>query len=130
MNAGNFPAVSFLKAPGYQDGHAGYSTPLDEQAFITQVINFLQTKSDWASTAVIIAYDDSDGWYDHQLGQIVNQSQSSQDMLNGAGYCGHAAPALAGIRWRACPGPLRLRSAPSVPGHLPIRRVRTSSITP
>jgi phospholipase C len=34
VNAGNFPAVNFLKAPGYQDGHAGYSDPLDEQAFI------------------------------------------------------------------------------------------------
>ncbi len=42
INAGNFPAVSFLKAPGYQDGHAGYSDPLDEQAFIVNVINFLQ----------------------------------------------------------------------------------------
>jgi phospholipase C len=26
MAAHNMPAVSFLKAPGYQDGHAGYST--------------------------------------------------------------------------------------------------------
>ena len=34
INAGNFPAVNFLKAPGYQDGHAGYSDPLDEQAWI------------------------------------------------------------------------------------------------
>ncbi len=25
-------------------------------------------------TAVIVAYDDSDGWYDHQMGPIVNQS--------------------------------------------------------
>ena len=24
VNAGNFPAVTYLKAPGYQDGHAGY----------------------------------------------------------------------------------------------------------
>ena len=41
MSAGNFPAVSFLKAPGFQDGHAGYSDPLDEQAFIVHVINYL-----------------------------------------------------------------------------------------
>ena len=27
LAAGNMPAVSFLKAPGYQDGHAGYSDP-------------------------------------------------------------------------------------------------------
>ena len=97
MNAGNFPQVSYLKAPGYQDGHAGYSTPLDEQQFITKVVNFLQTKSEWTSTAVIITWDDSDGWYDHQMGQIINQSQSPQDMLNGTGFCGHAAPALAGV---------------------------------
>ncbi|HEY0161124.1 MAG TPA: alkaline phosphatase family protein, partial [Edaphobacter sp.] len=38
VKAGNFPAVSFLKAPGYQDGHAGYSDPLDEQAFVVHVI--------------------------------------------------------------------------------------------
>ena len=43
VSAGNFPAVSYLKAPGYQDGHAGYSDPLDEQAFVVNVINFLQT---------------------------------------------------------------------------------------
>ncbi len=33
LDAGNMPAVSFLKAPGYEDGHAGYSDPLDEQHF-------------------------------------------------------------------------------------------------
>ena len=31
VKAGNFPAVSYIKAPAYQDGHAGYSDPLDEQ---------------------------------------------------------------------------------------------------
>jgi phospholipase C len=72
--AGNFPAVSFLKAPAYQDGHAGYSNPLDEQAFITGILNFLQRQPDWRSTLVIIAYDDSDGWYDHQMSAIVNPS--------------------------------------------------------
>ena len=51
VSAGNFPAVSYLKAPGYQDGHAGYSTPLDDNNFIVQVINFLQTRPEWTSTA-------------------------------------------------------------------------------
>jgi len=45
VDAGNMPAVSFLKAPGYQDGHAGYSDPLDEQQFIVHVINYLQMES-------------------------------------------------------------------------------------
>lgn len=30
IEAGNLPAVSFLKAGEYQNGHAGYSDPLDE----------------------------------------------------------------------------------------------------
>jgi phospholipase C len=82
------PAVSFLKAPGYQDAHAGYSDPLDEQTFVTTVINFLQTTKDWDSTAVIINYDDSDGWYDHQMPTIVNQSTTASDALSGPGQCG------------------------------------------
>jgi phospholipase C len=42
LKAHNLPAVSFLKAPAFQDGHAGYSDPLDEQHFLVQVINTLQ----------------------------------------------------------------------------------------
>lgn len=103
VSAGNFPSVSFLKAPGYQDGHAGYSDPLDEQAFVTQVVNFLQQQSSWSSTLVIIAYDDSDGYYDHQASPILNPSNNTTaaaafssngltapgtaDVLNGPGAC-------------------------------------------
>jgi phospholipase C len=97
VKAGNYPAVSFLKAPAYQDGHAGYSDPLDEQAFIVKVINFLQKQPDWKSTAVILAYDDSDGWYDHQMGPIVNQSTTRADALTGPGQCGDGSTALPGL---------------------------------
>ena len=97
INAGNFPTVSFLKAPGYEDGHAGYSDPLDEQTFVVTVINFLQQQKDWANTAVVIAYDDSDGWYDHQMGPIVNQSATAKDALTAPGQCGSGEAALAGV---------------------------------
>lgn len=96
LNAGNFPSVSFLKAAGFQDGHAGYSSPLDEQAFIVHVINFLQARPDWASTAVVISWDDSDGWYDHQMPPVVNQSATAADALTGTGSCGSGAAALPG----------------------------------
>ncbi len=36
LKAGIMPSVSFLKAPAYQDGHAGYSDPLDEQHFLVR----------------------------------------------------------------------------------------------
>jgi len=95
--AGNLPEVSFLKAPGYEDGHAGYSDPLDEQTFVTETINFLEALPSWPSTAVVILYDDSDGWYDHVMGPIVNQSTGPADELTGAGTCGSGATALPGI---------------------------------
>ena len=65
LSEGNMPAVSFLKAPAYQDGHAGYSDPLDEQSFLVDMINQIEKSKYWRSTAIVITYDDSDGWYDH-----------------------------------------------------------------
>lgn len=96
----NLPAVSFLKAPANMDGHAGYSDPLLEQQFMVNTINALQKSKFWGSTAVIISYDDSDGWYDHQMSPIVNPSAiasadtKNSDQLNGPGKCGNGSPAL------------------------------------
>jgi len=109
------PAVSFLKAPGYQDGHPGYSDPLDEQQFVTTEINALEHTPDWSSTAVVIAYDDSDGWYDHAYSGVHNPSDTSavatppgpQDFLSGTGLCGDetASTPLAGQQGRCGYGP-------------------------
>ncbi len=109
------PAVSFLKAAGNQDGHAAYSDPLDEQWFIANEVNALQQTPDWASTAVVVAYDDSDGWYDHVYSGIHNPSDTTavasppgpQDALTGPGLCttGATTPPLAGQNGRCGYGP-------------------------
>ncbi len=88
VGAANMPAVSFLKAAGYQDGHAGYSSPLAEQTFLVDTLNRLQQRPEWRSTAVVVAYDDSDGWYDHLMGPTQLGSQTPLDTLNGPGACG------------------------------------------
>ncbi len=75
------PAVSFLKAPGYQDGHPGYSEPADEQAFVTKEIDSLMRTPDWHNTVVIVNWDDSDGWYDHVYSGVTNPSLSPADNL-------------------------------------------------
>jgi phospholipase C len=94
LSAGSMPAVSYLKAAAYQDGHAAYSDPLDEQTFLVNTINTIMQSPFWNSTAIIIAYDDSDGWYDHVMGPIVNQSSDlANDGLTGAGTCGNGATA-------------------------------------
>jgi phospholipase C len=79
LQAGNMPAVSFLKASEYQDGHPGYSDPLDEQTFLVNTINQIEQSKDWSSTAIVVTYDDSDGWYDHQAPKIVNGSHTALD---------------------------------------------------
>ncbi|MGA8367366.1 MAG: phospholipase C [Candidatus Acidiferrales bacterium] len=93
---GNLPAVSYLKAPAFEDGHAGYSDPLDEQIFLVNTINAIEASDEWKETAIFITYDDSDGWYDHVMGPIVRQSDvsdpkagnSDSDALLGPGNCG------------------------------------------
>jgi phospholipase C len=103
VSAGQQPAVSFLKPPGFQDAHPGYSDPIDEQNFVVTVINFLEQQPTWNQTAVVIAYDDSDGWYDHVLGPIVNPSSGPQDALTAPGYCGTGNTSLPGINVSANP---------------------------
>ena len=112
LGAGNLPAVSFIKAPAWGDGHAGYSDPLLEQMFLVDTINAIQNSPFWGNTAIVISYDDSDGWYDHQMSPIVNSSavlnpvNNAQygDNLNGAGKCGNGSP-LGGIEGRCGYGP-------------------------
>jgi phospholipase C len=97
LGAHNLPAVSFLKAPAAQDGHAGYSDPLDEQTFLVNTINSLQKSEYWKDTAVVIAYDDSDGWYDHQMSPIVNQSDDpAVDAPTDSRNCGTNTRNIAG----------------------------------
>jgi phospholipase C len=112
LRAGNFPAVSYLKAPAYEDGHSGYSSPLDEQQFVVKVVNFIQQQKEWKNTLIIIAYDDSDGWYDHRMVRPLNGSTTAVDALDGPGKCGDGSTALPGVnpatkhaQGRCGPGP-------------------------
>jgi phospholipase C len=107
LKVGNMPAVSFLKAIAAADGHAGYSDPLMEQSLmLVPTINAIMRSPFWKSTAIVILYDDSDGWYDHQMSPIVNPSAvlntaspANGDQLNGPGVCGNGTP-FAGIQGR------------------------------
>lgn len=96
---GNVPSVCFFKAPAYQNGHAVNSNPLLEQQFLTETINRLQNLPQWKNMAVIIAYDDSGGWYDHEMPIIINDSQTAFDALTGPGTAGNNPP-LGGYQGR------------------------------
>ena len=88
---GNLPAVSFVKAKAIQNAHPGNSDPIDEQTWLATVVNAIESSPYWNDTVIFITYDDSDGWYDHQMDTIVNQSDASvvpDDELGGPGSCG------------------------------------------
>ena len=90
LEAGNLPSVSFLKASFGETGHPSDGTPLQEQTFLVNTIKQLMKSPKWSKMAIVITYDDSDGWYDHVMPPIVNQSHdSAQDALLGStGLCG------------------------------------------
>ena len=71
------PSVSYLKAPEAQDGHPGYSDPIDEQKFIVNEVNAIEKSKYWDSTAIVITYDDSDGWYDHVAPKVISGSNDA-----------------------------------------------------
>ena len=101
LKAKRLPDVSFLKAPGYQDGHAGYSDPIDEQHFLVDEINLIQKSKYWKDTAIVVAYDDSDGWYDHRAARISNGSTSA---TADTALC-TGTPVAGGYAGRCGPGP-------------------------
>ncbi|HZE34014.1 MAG TPA: alkaline phosphatase family protein [Actinoallomurus sp.] len=103
--------MSFLKAAAYQDAHGANSDPLDEQQFIVNTINKLQKSPDWKSTAVVIAYDDSDGWYDHVAPKITR-------LLGRRGRRPGRVRQGPGGRW--LPGPLWSEPAPAAARHLAV----------
>jgi phospholipase C len=105
------PAVTYIKAPGFLDGHAQYSDPLLEQRFLVQVINVVMKSKYWRDTAILITWDDSDGWYDHVYPPIANPSAlnapanlpASNDALTGPGQCG--VPLAGAVMGRCGYGP-------------------------
>ncbi|MGA8760062.1 MAG: alkaline phosphatase family protein [Stellaceae bacterium] len=91
LKAGNLPTVSFIKAPANETGHPMTSGALLEQTFLVDTINALQQSRYWPNMAVIVTYDDSDGWYDHVMSPIVNQSNDpAEDSI-----CGTVLPTTA-----------------------------------
>jgi phospholipase C len=108
LKAGKLPSVSFLKAPEYQDGHAAYSDPKDEQDFLVKEINAVQSSPQWKNTAVVVAYDDSDGWYDHAFVAPRNGSKDNTAGSNGLATdspsCQSAPAASGGYADRCGPG--------------------------
>jgi phospholipase C len=59
------PAVSFVKPIGRDNEHPGYTNLLDGEAQTAGLIERIMHSREWRSTAVIVTYDESGGFWDH-----------------------------------------------------------------
>jgi phospholipase C len=62
---GNFPQVAFYKPVGNKNQHPGYSSILDADREINEVVEAIRNSSIWSSSAIIITYDEYGGLWDH-----------------------------------------------------------------
>src|SRR5579863_828633 len=65
IQSGNLPAVSFVKPSGFVDGHPA-SSKLDLfEGFVKKIVDAVQANPTlWASTAILITFDEGGGYYD------------------------------------------------------------------
>ena len=91
-----------------------------------QLINFIEQQPDWKNTAIVVTWDDSDGWYDHAFAKPMHASFDQQaDQLDGPGKCGSGTPPDRRRR-QAGERPLRPRHAHPVPGGLALDAAPTT----
>ena len=91
------------------------------------LVNFLEQQPDWKNTAVIITWDDSDGWYDHAAApRPTSPSFDPRPISSTATACAAPARRRSGVRRQAGQRPLRPRHAHSVPGDLAVGEAKPS----
>ncbi len=93
----SLPAISWVKAPQLEDGHPGYSGPALEDAFVGDLVARLQASDYWKNTALIIAFDETGGWWDHVA--PPDQGGPFANWVNGL-------PNLTGCQYPGIPGAL------------------------
>jgi acid phosphatase len=65
VERGQLPQVAFYKPVGDQNQHPGYTDVLSGDRHIADLIHRIQASSAWASTLIIVTYDENGGFWDH-----------------------------------------------------------------
>ncbi|MHB1938461.1 MAG: alkaline phosphatase family protein [Acidobacteriaceae bacterium] len=62
---GSLPSVYWIQPDGLKDMHPGGGNILDGIEFLDEIVQAVKGSSEWQSTAIIVLWDESGGWYDH-----------------------------------------------------------------
>lgn len=65
LNTGTLPSVLFITPPPVASMHPGAGDLSNGLEWLDSLITNLQRSNDWPSTAVVLLFDESGGWYDH-----------------------------------------------------------------
>ena len=65
VDAGTLPAVAFYKPQGNLNQHPGYANVAAGDDHAAELIARLEKSPQWASTVVIVTYDENGGFWDH-----------------------------------------------------------------
>jgi phospholipase C len=65
VNDGTLPAVSFVTPGGAHNCHPGNDSITVCLQYLDQMLQKIQSSSTWSSTAVMVLWDESGGFYDH-----------------------------------------------------------------
>ena len=65
IKTGTLPAVSYVKPDGWLDGHPASSKLNLFEGFVRKVVDLVRANQElWASTAIIVTFDEGGGYYD------------------------------------------------------------------
>ncbi len=65
LDAGDLPAVSFVKQIGRDNEHPGYANLATGQRHVAELVRTIQASPIWPHAAIVITYDENGGRWDH-----------------------------------------------------------------
>jgi phospholipase C len=82
LTSGNLPAVAWVRPSGPESEHPGYSIAKGEQWTVNVMDAIMRSKS-WASTAILLTWDDAGDVIDHVAPPVVERSDAGKPIRYG-----------------------------------------------
>jgi len=73
LNAGNLPAVSFIKPVGDNNEHPGYTDVKKGEQHTVALIEAIKASPVWNDAVIVITYDENGGFWDHVAPPVIDR---------------------------------------------------------